>query len=455
VGRASSNTAWCAGELHPNEVKYYKFTIPAKTAPGSKGNDRFYFGSYVPAAGEPGFTFYVSFFGMPSSTECERWGDGWGRRSGGDDHSHASPATGSASHSGVVPPHRVTAGGTTWVATFNLPERVVGKHAATAHTHEGFDYHMSNETLTFIASPHTDLPNKFEPFSPTLFKPRGSCIADFARDGEYRIAVWGEESQDKARRFSVGLGLAERDVFAPQNLITFDYILYEIQTWNGWNGFVLILPILLFGALVAPMILAAIRYRRPEHYGTSHGWATPYRAIVLVVSGMLLGHMVINIAILSWAMRGSDHQDTIVFALLIGILIPLVTGVCMLAVGLNVRAFFAQPGAGPSSVAGMCVRISTFGVGVLHLFLHCGYIVAPVLLILASLLPAAIADYGVEERIPGPRTHDGSKHAEPMKPPGDPLPQSLPFVGAPVMMPTYNANTLGTPVIYPGVPQAF
>jgi hypothetical protein len=386
--RASFDTASCAGELKPGEVKYYKFTVPDKTAAGSTGNDRFYYGSYVPYMGEPGFTFFVTFFGMPNTTECERWGDGWGRRTG--DHSHADPITANNGHTGAIPPHRVTAQGTTWISTSKVPERVVGEHATTPHTHEGFDYHKEAESLTFIASPHTDLPNKFEVFSPTLFKPRGSCIANFPRGGEYRIAVWGEEGQDRARRFSVGLGLAERDVYAVGNLVTYDYILYGIQIWNGWNGFVLILPIFVLGGIVAPLTLIGLRIGAPEYYGTYTGWATPYRGIVLVVSGIILGHMIINSAILDWAVSNSPEQKPYTFALFAGIITPLFTGLITLAIGLNIRAFF-----GPSSsVAGIGVRITTFLIGILHLFLHCGYIVGPVLLLVASLLPPQIADFG-------------------------------------------------------------
>ena len=65
---------------------------------------------YVPGGGEPDFTFYVAVFGMHSDTECERWGDGWGRRrlSGGDDHHHDHD-----SHDGHhgLEPHRITSEG--------------------------------------------------------------------------------------------------------------------------------------------------------------------------------------------------------------------------------------------------------------------------------------------------------------------------------------------------------
>ena len=270
---------------------------------------------YVPGSGEPDFNFYVAVFGMNADTECERWGDGWGRRrlSGGDDHAHDHDST--DGHHGLSP-HRITSEGTTWLMdSAAIPTRVTGEQTAhdhSAHDHRQlsggvtFDYHQPEQTLTFIASPATDLPNKFEAFSPTLFKPRGSCIADFPRGGEYRLAVWGDASQTMPKKFSVGIGLAERDVFAPVNLMQFDYTLYDIQTWNHWNAAELLLPMILL-ALAALALLGLVPKIKPAHYGTASGHATPFRGIVLVASAVIIGHLITNIAILVWATCAHTH----------------------------------------------------------------------------------------------------------------------------------------------------
>ena len=403
--------------MQPNQVFHYKFTIPDAAAASNKGNNRFYLGYYVPGAGEPDFTFYVAVFGMRNSTNCSQWGDGWGRRrrlGGGDDHAHnTAPTTPiTAPDSGVITPHRITSSGTAWLMDSNdIPERVSGKNDGHDHDHDGqFNYHKAADTLTFIASPATNRPNKvresggcgraggagergvrracslyctwyfslplmcwsevprilvlrvspytphrpfslstaipappsspqFESFSPTLFKPRGSCIADFPRGGEYRMSVWGEVGQVGAKKFSVGIGLAERDVFAPVNLMTFDYLLFPIQEWNGWNGFVLILPLLL-GVLAA--IATIMVKRKLRHYDahTSTGFPTPFRALVLVCSGALLGHLVMNISILAWATRNATIHNgrEMMFPLLMGIIMPLLSGSSTLLVGLLPRS---------------------------------------------------------------------------------------------------------------------
>ena len=153
--------------MQPNQVFHYKFTIPDAAAASNKGNNRFYLGYYVPGAGEPDFTFYVAVFGMRNSTNCSQWGDGWGRRrrlGGGDDHAHnTAPTTPiTAPDSGVITPHRITSSGTAWLMDSNdIPERVSGKNDGHDHDHDGqFNYHKAADTLTFIASPATNRPNK-------------------------------------------------------------------------------------------------------------------------------------------------------------------------------------------------------------------------------------------------------------------------------------------------------
>ena len=80
LGDPTVNSWALTGTMEPGQVKHYKFTIPDSAVAASRTVDRFYMGMYVPGAGEPDFRFYVAVFGMKSDTNCERWGDGWGRR---------------------------------------------------------------------------------------------------------------------------------------------------------------------------------------------------------------------------------------------------------------------------------------------------------------------------------------------------------------------------------------
>ena len=396
LGDPTLNSWAITGTMRPNEIFYYSFTITDKAALSASGKNRFYLGYYVPGAGEPGFTFYVAIFGMSNSTNCTQWGGGWGRRrlAGDDDHGHEEDDNTAPTET----PHRITSSNTAWLMDSTaVPERVTG--SSHDHGDTSFNYHRATETLVFIASPATNRPNKFESFSPTLFKPRGSCIADFSNGGgEYRMAVWGRADQVGTKHWAVGIGLAERDVFAPSNLITFDYILFSLQTWNGWNGFVLILPMLLF--CVGSVLFMLVKVK---HYSTVSGYPTPFRGVALVCGSMLVGHVIMNIAILDWATSNAHVESSreLTFPLVIGILLPLTTSAGLLLIGLCVNVcgcWLCCGGSSSGSVAAApAYRCVVFGVGLLHLFLHAGYIIVPVSLLIVSLLPSKLANYGASE----------------------------------------------------------
>jgi len=255
------------------------------------------------------------------------------------------------------------------------------------------DYHDETARLIFIADEATDLPIKFEPFSPTLFRPRGSCIAPFPRSGEYRIAVWSDDSLPEPKPFSIGLGLAERDVFSPTNLLTFDYTLMQIQSWNGWHPFVLLLPLLLLLA-TALATLAVLKNKRPDHFGTASGWPTPFRLLACVGGSLIIGHAIANLAVMVWAVSNAHAGNEFVFPLVTQIVLPTATSIGTLFVGFRVRCCCGEP----SASAHCGHRITLIVPGLLHLMLHAGYIVAPVLLLLASVLPPSLANAGLASK---------------------------------------------------------
>lgn len=347
--------------------------------------------------------FYVAIFGLPAATECERWGDGWGRRrleAQGVSHGRA------LAHP-RLPVHRFTSDNTTWLADSAtlLPSTVVGDGT------EGYpvDYMDTSNRLIFIADPDGDLPNKFEPFSPTLFRPRGSCIAPFPRAGEYRIAVWSDDAQTTPKRFSVGLGLAERDVFSPKNLMLFDFTLMRIHSWNGFHPIVLLLPIVLSLVLLTAALLI-IKYRAPDHFGTTTGLPTPFRAMACTGGAILLGHSVMNMAILGWATSNSNASGEYMFALVTGIVLPVLNGAATLMIGLRVGnpcCCCCCPGPiTPSAHFGH--RLFLLVPGVLHVMLHAGYLVAPILLLIAAALPPSIANAGLTSNAV-PEMHSSTK----------------------------------------------
>lgn len=118
------------------------------------------------------------------------------------------------------------------------------------------------DVLIFEATPETKIAPKFEPFSPTVFQPRGSCVMDFPRTGEYHIAVWAAADTKGTKHYSLGLGLTERDVMKFSNTVKFDYMLYDMFIWANWSPAALLLPLIL--PVIAVWILFAfIIFKRP------------------------------------------------------------------------------------------------------------------------------------------------------------------------------------------------
>ena len=297
----------------------------------------------MPSAGEPDFTFYVAFFGMKSDTNCELWGDGWGRRrqlyvdgrrlGGSDDHDHHDHDNSYKAPTPDASPRRVPRGseiraipGTSSVRmTVTTTATPVSSAAITSQTTRSSSSHRPQPTG----------PTSSSPSPPTLFKT--------PRLGHRRLPSWrrvpsrrvGRANQQGPKKFSVGLEPAERDVFAPVNLMTFDHILHDIQTWNGWNGFVLVLPQVLF-FLAAFALAAAIKAKKPSHYGTASGYPTPFRLLALLSGAILLGHLIMNLAIFAQAASNAHvNSRELGFPLGMGIVAPLLGSIFTLLIGLG------------------------------------------------------------------------------------------------------------------------
>jgi len=193
-------------------------------------------GLYVPPGEkEADFTFFTAIWGMPSDTKCTRWADGWGRRLDERVDEHEHPHT--LAPKLVYPYDRTFVNDDSAIIVDRkaIPSRVVDL--------------KEQDVLIFEASKEMKMPNKFEPFSPTVFRPRASGVAPFPKTGEYTIAIWAADGSKGTNHYSLGLGLKERDVFAMQNLLLADFNMFPMLMWVHWNPFVVILPMLIcFGA---------------------------------------------------------------------------------------------------------------------------------------------------------------------------------------------------------------
>lgn len=199
LGDITENSWAIATKIEPNEVHYYKFNI-VDTTNGDPKNEQLWMGLYVPPGeNEADFTYFTAIWGMPSDTKCTRWADGWGRRLDVRDEKHTHD---SLAPKLVYPYDRkfVNDNSAIIVDRKAIPSRVVDQ--------------KEKDVLIFEASKEMTMPNKFEPFSPTVFRPRASCVAPFPKTGEYTIAIWAADGTKGTNHYSLGLGLKERDVFA-------------------------------------------------------------------------------------------------------------------------------------------------------------------------------------------------------------------------------------------------
>jgi len=197
----------------------------------------------------------------------------------------------------------------------------------------------------------------------------------------------------------VGLGLAERDVFAPQNLVLFDFTLLQIQGWNGWSPMVLLLPIIL-GLLLLLAALHVLSKRQPSRFGTASGWPTPLRLFAALGGTTLLGHAVSNLAILVWAATNADASGEYMFALITQIALPLANGMSALLIGLRVRCCCCCCPGAPAAKAHCGHRLALLVGGLLHAMLHAGYLVGPILLLIAAFMPPPCAHLGLVDEAP-------------------------------------------------------
>ena len=99
-------------------------------------------------------------------------------------------------------------------------------------------------------------------------------------------------------------------------------------------------------------------------------------------------------------LAANAHAETreLIFPLILGLIMPLLSGTFTLLIGAAAPLCGCCCASARNANAHWSHRIVVGLFGVLHLFLHCGYLVAPSLLMLAAILPPAIANRGIKPR---------------------------------------------------------
>jgi len=313
---------------------------------------------------------------MPATSKCNRWSDGWGRRLGPGKAGHVDkPKSYDYARTYINDKSAVLAGPKA------IPARVKPKTDM-------------KDVLIFEAT-DLNIDPKFEPFSPTVFQPRGSCNMDFPREGEYHIAVWAAKGTVGKKHYSLGLGMAERDVMKFSNTIKFDYMLYDMFMWVHWSPAALLLPLIL-PVLAVWILFAVIIFKRPQEERPS-----VFKMVSTTGATIILGHVLWNIINLAWCASVAHTGGEATLTLIMSIFIPAINAIACIVTAFKCKPTDEAKGAKccckeAKTCRNVCRRVTVGLIGLWHILVwHSGYIVASIILIIAALLPNKAADYTV------------------------------------------------------------
>jgi len=325
-----------------------------------------------PGPREEEFTFFMAVWGFNSNHTCRTWPGGWGRRLASQKKlKYTEKYRGDRS--------------TILVSKGAIPARV--------KTPESMKKYHKN-VMIFKASPEIKRPIKFEAFGPMAYQLRGNCVKDFPRSGEYHFAVWADNGTKKSHHYSLGIGLAERDVMKLTTTIFADYMMVRVYQSNHWTVIGIMWPIFLaFFLSQAGLAFMLLKKERES--------PTPFQWLVITAASILFGNVILILIQLIWAASVSAHAGAeVLFQLIVGISLPLASSTTSFAL-----AFKCNIGKSHLTTIKKCCccccripeplyfnlnrRITVILLGLLHLCLfHSGFIVAPVLLIVAGLIPS-------------------------------------------------------------------
>lgn len=125
----------------------------------------------------------------------------------------------------------------------------------------------------------------YEPFTPTVFTPRGSCVAPYpAAATNLTLAVWS--ASGAGGHVCVGLGRAERTVYSARNVLLPARWRWELYRWGRWTVADLVWPVV----FVPPLL---------HRLGAWCERPAPERLLTLTV----VAQVVTELIIVNWALR--------------------------------------------------------------------------------------------------------------------------------------------------------
>ena len=248
--------------------------------------------------------------------------------------------------------------------------------------------------IVFKASPDIKRPIKFEPFGPGAYQLRGNCVTDFPRTGDYYFAIWAKDGSKGIHHYGLGIGLAERDVMKVTTTLFFDYMIVKLYMFNHWSFMGIMWPVLVL-FLLAQAGLVFMLLSKTVKSPNAFQWLT------ITAASIICGNAVLIFIQLMYAASTANYWGGEIWVMLIkGIGLPLTSAITILVIAFKCNVGYSTI----TSFKRCCCcckllpeplyyninrRVVVIILGLVHLFMiNSGFIVAPLMLIIAGALPA-------------------------------------------------------------------
>jgi len=137
-----------------------------------------------------------------------------------------------------------------------------------------------------------------EPFTPTAFTPRVTCVAPFGNETQYLLSVWVNTTRKNKMRWCVGIGRKERSVYSLTAILGASFTAGWLHAWNHWSPWLVRMP-LWFPALIALVNPPAI-LTTP---------APPSRKALQIIAISASLQSVVAVIVLTWSTAVSSYVD--------------------------------------------------------------------------------------------------------------------------------------------------
>jgi hypothetical protein len=222
-----------------------------------------------------------------------------------------------------------------------------------------------------LIHPTTPQPS-FEPFSPGILSYVSNLTIDNADAGQYYLVVYEASNDPTGGHYGIAIG--ERETYTIDEWILIPFDLISIYQWEGQSLALILAPML--ATLIVGLSLVAWKQHKRSDLANPMVWLASIAGLTFVGTAASTFFQLIYDA--TKVSVGIEAIITVIFAV-----IPLLIGLATLRIALK-----------NSKKANLQKRIYFVVLGVAALFIWAGFIIGPVLAIIASIMPTRKKENG-------------------------------------------------------------